>query len=218
MYKEICCLLKKIDEYNLTNGGTIDGNLTVTQCIDASCIDVSNIVIHNEENSVLFNNSYQTSNIFSEIITVLDISSLTFVTSSVDVSQVAFLDTSTYSNGIVYSNSDVSENIYKNDIDGLCIDVSGNRTKFYNSFIELYLTTNITSSGNNNQINGFFVLDGIETSNRFVIDTRGFNISRPLTVAATFGPVCFFTQTDGILTDKYRLLAVFKNTNQVVFD
>ena len=237
LYKDICNLQKQIDCYNLTNGGTINGdllingnlsvsNLSVENCIDASCIDVSNLTVHNNvdildgditiSGEIFVDDSNQRSKVFAEIITVLDISNFTFSNGDISKNMILNIDGS-YNNGIIYSNSDASSSIFYNDINGLIIDVSNNKENFFNSFIEIYLTIDVVSDKNNANILGYFVFQGINTSNRFVVDTRSFTIRNSNTKnSATFGPVNFITSTDGILTDQYRLQANFTVTSSSI--
>ena len=157
------------------------------------------------------NSNNQPSRLYGEIITLLDISGFT-LSSTTSTSLITQLKNSTtYPNGIIYSNSDASGSLYYNDTGGeLLIDVSGNKNYFIDSFFEIYLTTDISSSASNNTIKSYFDLSGVNTSNRFTIDTRSFEIKKIGTkISATFGPTNFLTGSDGLLNDTYRLVGDF---------
>lgn len=200
----------------------VDGHCFIK--LDASGIRLKKDIISSSNGLKLIkdNNNNQLSRLFGEIITILDISAInipiassTTITSSLDYN-------SGFSNGIVFSNSDASSNLYYNNpsTGNLVIDVSNNKNHFIDSFFEIYLTLNVISGSPNTSVQSYFDLSGVYTQNRFTVDTRSYSIKDAGTlISATYGPKQFLTGSDGLLNDVYKLVAhIDTDKNNVIFN
>lgn len=179
--------------------------------LDSSGIHLKKDVISSSNGITLIkdnNNNNQSSRLYGEIITVLDISGINIPHISSDTIEFSLDYNSGFPNGIIYSNSDASSNLYYNNGSGiLIIDVSNNKNHFIDSFFEIYVTLDVMSGSPNTSIQSHFDLSGVNSYNRFTIDTRSYQIKQPGNViSATYGPKNFLTGSDGILNDTYKLV------------
>ena len=191
--------------------------------LDASGIRLKKDIISSSNGLTLIkdNSNKQPSRLFGEIITVLDISGVFIQNASSDTIEFKLNIDNGYSNGIVYSNSVSSSNLFYNngETGTLFIDVSNNQNHFIDSFFEIYINLDVHSGNPNTTIQNHFDLSGINTSNRFTIDTRSYKIKEPGNIiSASYGPKHFLTRTNGILNDIYKLVShIETDKNDVTF-
>ena len=168
---------------------------------DTSGITLFKHLITPSNGLVLVKNSSnnQPSRLYGEILTILEMGDVSF-------NQDTSFNFTLKPNGILYSNSDNSSNIYYNDASNhFILDISNNQDYFIDSFIEMYVNMDVSTNSNEN-IAVYIQLEGTN-GNKFTIDSRSFRI-RNDTISASFGPCNFLTSLNGVLTDIYKLSCI----------
>ena len=214
-YQAICDLKKLIDEYNLTKGGTIcgdliikDGNLTVstgeTNLVNLQLIgDLSSngdIILHDSQIKLMDNG--RTTYAQGSTLSVIELTPLNLSDTSSDVSSNVDIS------NILYSNIDNSNSIFNTSTN--LINVFDNSDILQDSLIEIYASTSLQQGDKNIEYTRIYLEPSGTIGDRVYIDSR--TVAKAVESTVCYGPVSIVTDNNSFLSHKYVIVAEKKDS------
>ena len=212
-YQAICDLKKLIDDYNLTKGGTIcgdliikDGNLTVstgeTNLVNLQLIgDLSSngdIILHDSQIKLMDNG--RTTYAQGNTLSILELTPLGFGTtdasSNVDISS------------IIYSNIDSSNSIFNTTTNR--VNVFDFSNVLQDSLVEIYASASLRQGSKDIDYTRIYLEPSGGIGERVYIDSR--TVAKDTESTVCYGPVSIVTNVNSFLNHNYYIVAEKKGS------
>ena len=201
-YKAICDLKSQIDDYNLTKGGTIDGDLQLIGDLSSN----GDIILHNSQIKLI--NNGRTTYAKGTTLSIIELTPLNLPASPIVGS--SNIDIS----GIVYSNLDNSTSIFNTTTNR--IEISDFSNVLQNSSLEIYTNVLLQQGSKAVDYTRIYLDPSNGIGERIYIDTR--TVAKGTESNVSYGPVNILTNVNNFLNDTYYIVAEKDGNTDVSFN